>query len=221
MLKGSDPMADTASFGETLKRAEEIDFMKGMRAFVANLESHGELRKRYGTRRTFTGRLDMMFPEKAFGGGHRGNLDPDALPPWPKQREPRPELQSAGLVRVMIDGYSGAERLDSYVLRHFQMSAFAQQESMRGIYRKAGMAEAWDGITMTISKAVLDVVRDGTVNCYELKLWLARIVGGDKTPIVAHHSESGKGLLVMEQAKWLEPTAYQIKIFKSVIRASP
>ncbi|KAK7032484.1 hypothetical protein VNI00_013052 [Paramarasmius palmivorus] len=108
-----DPMADTASF-ETFKRSQTIEFMKGMGMYVALMEKESDevVRKRLRYALWDSQRLDLMFPGRTFDGGHCGNINPDTLPSWPKWREPRPELQTVGLGPVMVDNYSGAERLD-------------------------------------------------------------------------------------------------------------
>ncbi|ESK86290.1 ankyrin repeat and mynd domain-containing protein 2-like [Moniliophthora roreri MCA 2997] len=202
-----DPMGETASF-RTFKREEMIELLKGMGVSVVDMKkaSNEDIMKRLRLALWDSQRLDLMFPGKSLDGKRKVRLNLESLPSWPKWRDPRPELRDLGKGLAIMDGFKDAERLDTYIFRHFPMSSFTPMENMKDtIDPKPGMPGAWVGLRCAMSKGALDITRDG----------------GADSQLLAFHSEDSRTLLVLElldvkQAKWTEPTSYQMKVLKDV-----
>uniref|UniRef100_A0A0W0G8E2 MYND-type domain-containing protein n=1 Tax=Moniliophthora roreri TaxID=221103 RepID=A0A0W0G8E2_MONRR len=202
-----DPMGETASF-RTFKREEMIELLKGMGVSVVDMKkaSNEDIMKRLRLALWDSQRLDLMFPGKSLDGKRKVRLNLESLPSWPKWRDPRPELRDLGKGLTIMDGFKDAERLDTYIFRHFPMSSFTPMENMKDtIDPKPGMPGAWVGLRCAMSKGALDITRDG----------------GADSQLLAFHSEDSRTLLVLElldvkQAKWTEPTSYQMKVLKDV-----
>ncbi|KAL0952185.1 hypothetical protein HGRIS_008797 [Hohenbuehelia grisea] len=62
-----------------------------------------------------------------------------------------------------MDGYKDAKRLDSYVSRHFQMSAFTQMECIQGVMLNLPktIQGSWIDTKARMASCALDITRDG------------------------------------------------------------
>ncbi|KAK0486503.1 hypothetical protein IW261DRAFT_1416282 [Armillaria novae-zelandiae] len=121
------------------------------------------------------------------GGPHvaktSSKLDVTAFLAWPNWEKAKPELKSNAICTMKMDGFKDAKRLDSYVFRHFTTSAFTQMENVSGVAQSApvDITGAWMGTKATMSKASLDITREG----------------GNDTPFVTYYTDNDH-LLIME-----------------------
>jgi hypothetical protein len=111
-------------------------------------------------------RLDYAFHGKFYGG--REKLNPDSLPSWPGWKEKHvvpglsPETRRPGM-QMQLDGIRDADKMDTYVLRHFMMSSFTQAEVMKGINMNppAGLSGAWVGAKKAMGSLAEDLTLEG------------------------------------------------------------
>ncbi|KAI0311543.1 hypothetical protein OF83DRAFT_1287480 [Amylostereum chailletii] len=140
-------------------------------------------------------RLDLLFPGKTLGGSEK--LDIDSLPSWPdwKKKHVIPGFKQGGMT---LDGYKDADKLDSYVFRHFQMSAFTQTENLQHLHANPSpdMRGAWYGVKNAMTTLGLDITQEGGD---ELPFFACYTTGTSPHILVAE-------VLDVKQAEWPEPT---------------
>ncbi|KAI0085924.1 hypothetical protein BDY19DRAFT_963725 [Irpex rosettiformis] len=148
-------------------------------------------------------RLDYLFPGKTFENNDK--LPVAELPSWPgwKNKHTTPRMIGA----AKLDHYRDADKLDSWVFRHFQLSAFTQAENMTGAHVNPSpmMDGSWYGVKNAMTSIALDITQEG----------------GKNVPFLAYYTqEPESNMLVMEildvkQATWPDPSEKEWKLIKS------
>ncbi|EDR14051.1 uncharacterized protein LACBIDRAFT_321809 [Laccaria bicolor S238N-H82] len=142
-------------------------------------------------------RIDYLFHGKRFS--ESPSLDVKSLSSWPDWQKEHAELRTLSRGMQKMDGYKDADRLNSYVHRHFTMSAFTQMENMSGVVMNhpKDWRGAWIGTKAKMHCAALDITREG----------------GRNTPFVTYFTtpENGTCMLIMEildvkECAWPEPS---------------
>ncbi|KAF9488217.1 hypothetical protein BDN71DRAFT_1513271 [Pleurotus eryngii] len=108
-------------------------------------------------------RIDNLFHGKVFSENPKLNLS--NLPTWPDWKQPHPELIRDRIGAMPMDGFKDAERLDSYVMRHFNMSAFTQAENQAAVMLNLPPmpASSWIDTKARMGSVALDITRDGAL----------------------------------------------------------
>ncbi|KAF4606106.1 hypothetical protein EYR38_000151 [Pleurotus pulmonarius] len=90
-------------------------------------------------------------------------LNPSTLPTWPDWKEPHPELVVEATSPLDVDGTEDAERLDSYVMRHFNTSAFTQVENHAAVMLNPPRtpSASWIDTKARMSSLAMNITRDG------------------------------------------------------------
>lgn len=142
-------------------------------------------------------RIDYLFHGKRFS--ESPSLNVKSLSSWPDWQKGHAELRTLSRGMQKLDGYKDADRLNSYVHRHFTMSAFTQMENMSGVVMNHpnDWSGAWIGTKAKMHCAALDISREG----------------GKNTPFVTYFTtpENGTCMLIMEildvkECAWPEPS---------------
>ncbi|KZV74815.1 hypothetical protein PENSPDRAFT_647598 [Peniophora sp. CONT] len=153
-------------------------------------------------------RLDYIFHGKTFEGKHK--LAVDQLPTWPTWR--KSQMQRTLYGQLQLDGYRDADKLDSWVMRHFQMSVYSQRENMDGSFRNPPpqMHGAWAGARNIMRTLAEEITKEG----------------GDKIPFVTFYSKGPQNgpkvpatmlviqLVDVKEAPWPEPSEKEWKIIR-------
>ncbi|KAG9222180.1 hypothetical protein CCMSSC00406_0009007 [Pleurotus cornucopiae] len=110
-----------------------------------------------------TQRIDNLLHGKVFSENPK--LNPSNLPTWPDWKQPHPELIRDKIGAMPMDGFKDAKRLDSYVMRHFNMSAFTQAENQAAIMLNLPPtpASSWIDTKARMGSVALDITRDGVL----------------------------------------------------------
>ncbi|KAL4255330.1 MUB1/samB family protein [Pleurotus pulmonarius] len=150
----------------TLTRTEVVLWLKLIGA--ADLRSRSATDKDVFTRLKHAlwdaQRIDNLFHGKVFSENPK--LNPSSLPSWPDWRQPHPELIRDKIgVAMPMDGYKDANRLDSYVMRHFNMSAFTPAENQAAVMLNLPPtpASSWIDTKARMGSVALDITRDGVL----------------------------------------------------------
>ncbi|KAJ7468624.1 hypothetical protein FB451DRAFT_1480147 [Mycena latifolia] len=137
-------------------------------------------------------RFDYLFPDRMYS--KTPNFKISRLESWPKWKEPHKEVRAGGMGRQQLDGFKDAERLNSYVMTHFNMMAFTQPELVQGLSMTPpkGPAGNWIGTKKIMGHAALDITGEG----------------GRETPFVVYFQKDV--MLIMEildvkRVAWPEP----------------
>lgn len=161
-LRVADPNKDNGAF-ESIKRDEALKYLAVIGANRISLAgaSDQDILNRLKLAFWDSQRLDNYFPSKSFGP--KPKLRPGDLPTWPNWLAKHPELNNNSLGAMRLDGYRDAARLDTYVFRHFSMSAFTQTENMTGAHMNppSDIRGAWSGARMAMQNVATDITRDG------------------------------------------------------------
>ncbi|PBK86557.1 hypothetical protein ARMGADRAFT_1047817 [Armillaria gallica] len=198
-LRIADPDKDNGAFN-TVNRMEALVWLRCMESRALSNEEVTE-KLRYALWESQ--RIDNLFHGKTYQTSSK--LDVTAFPAWPNWEKAKPELKSNTIGAMKMDGYKDAKRMDSYVFRHFTTSAFTQMENISGAAQRAApdITGAWMGTKATMSKASLDITREG----------------GNDTPFVTYYTDNDH-LLIMEildvkQCSWPEPSDKFMKQLKT------
>ncbi|KAF9488208.1 hypothetical protein BDN71DRAFT_523140 [Pleurotus eryngii] len=129
-LRVSDAEKPCEGDFSTLTRAEAVFWLKLIGA--ADLQSRSAIDRdvfKHLKHALWDARwIDNLFYGKAFSENPK--LNPSNLPAWPDWRQPHPEVIRDNIgVAMPMDGFKDARKLDSYVMRHFNMSAFTPAEN--------------------------------------------------------------------------------------------
>ncbi|KAK0241059.1 hypothetical protein EDD85DRAFT_763497, partial [Armillaria nabsnona] len=197
-LRIADPDKDNGAFNTVNRMEAGLVWLKsigvsGISPLESRALSNEEVIEKLRYALWDSQRIDNLFHEKTYQTSSK--LDVTALPAWPNREKAKPELKSITIGAMKMDGYKDAKRLDSYVFRHFITSAFTQMENMSGAAQVApDITGAWMGTKATMSKASLDITREG----------------GKDTPFVTYYTDNNH-LLIMEildvkQCSWAEPS---------------
>ncbi|KAJ7167807.1 hypothetical protein C8R46DRAFT_1094207 [Mycena filopes] len=132
-------------------------------------------------------RFDYLFPGSV--RSKTPNLKISRLESWPNWKKPHPEVRAGGLAK--LDGFRDGERLKSYVLTHFQLTAFTQAEMVK-MNPANGLGGNWNGVKKIMGHASLDLTAEG----------------GRQTPFLVYFHKDI--ILIMEvldikRASWPEP----------------
>ncbi|KAJ7079575.1 hypothetical protein B0H15DRAFT_858273 [Mycena belliarum] len=137
-------------------------------------------------------RFDYLFPDRVYS--KTPNFKIARLESWPKWKEPHKEVRAGGMGTQKFDGFKDAERLNSYIMTHYNMMAFTQPELVQGLSMNPpkGPAGNWIGVKKIMGHAALDITGEG----------------GRDTPFVVYFQRDI--LLIMEildvkRVSWPEP----------------
>lgn len=161
-MRVADPSVDNGAFS-SLSRTDCLIWLHnlGVTDTIPSSTTDAEVERRLRLALWDSQRIDNYFPTRAFCQSPK--INPTTLPSWPDWKKAHPELRSDRIGAVTMDGFKDAERLNSYVFRHFSMSAFTQTENMQGTAMNPpkGIRGAWIGTKAKMSSAALDVTREG------------------------------------------------------------
>ncbi|KAF8207877.1 hypothetical protein K438DRAFT_1713412 [Mycena galopus ATCC 62051] len=137
-------------------------------------------------------RFEYLFPNNAYSKAPNFNLL--KLESWPKWKQPHPEVRVGGIGLQKLDGFKDAQRLQSYVMTHFNLLAFTQPEMVQNLPMSPpqGPLGNWIGVKKIMGHAALDITAEG----------------GSETPFVVYHHKHI--VLIMEildikRIPWPEP----------------
>ncbi|EJD48437.1 hypothetical protein AURDEDRAFT_85720 [Auricularia subglabra TFB-10046 SS5] len=205
-MRVADPNEDPGAF-EEFERMELLILLKLIGVDGFNPQSaigEEELKQKLRLALWDVQRLDYLFPGKTFGG--KDKLAVDKLPAWPGWEE-KHETNIAGTGgRFMMDAVKDEAKLESFVFRHFQQSAFTQMENMKGLHHnpQPDMTGAWYGVKNAMSSLAVEITSQG----------------GDNVPFLVFYNRNGNMLVIevldVKQVSWPEPTQKDWKFLRSV-----
>ncbi|KAF7352244.1 Ankyrin repeat and mynd domain-containing protein 2-like [Mycena venus] len=137
-------------------------------------------------------RFEYLFPDKTYS--KVPNFKLARLESWPNWKKPHPEVRAGGMGAQKFDGYKDAQRMQSYIMTHFNLLAFTQPEMVQNLPMSPpqGPAGNWIGVKKIMGHAALDLTAEG----------------GQETPFVVYFDKDI--MLIMEildvkRAPWPEP----------------
>ncbi|KAJ6520960.1 hypothetical protein B0H19DRAFT_1146758 [Mycena capillaripes] len=106
-------------------------------------------------------RFEYLFPDKEYSKAPNFKLS--RLQSWPNWKKPHPEVREGGMGTMKLDGYKDAERMQSYIMTHFNTLAFTQPEMMQNlpVNPPKGPAGHWIGVKQIMGHASLDLTAEG------------------------------------------------------------
>ncbi|KAF8125235.1 hypothetical protein K438DRAFT_1016723 [Mycena galopus ATCC 62051] len=136
-------------------------------------------------------RFDYLFPDNTYSKAPNFNLS--RFESWPKWKQPHPDVRAGGMTQKW-DGYKDAQRMESYVMTHFNLLAFTQPEMVQNLPMSPpqGPLGNWIGVKKIMGHAALDITAEG----------------GSEVPFVVYHDKDI--VLIMEildikRIPWPEP----------------
>ncbi|KAK0459335.1 uncharacterized protein EV420DRAFT_1539644 [Desarmillaria tabescens] len=206
-LRIADPNKDNGVFN-SVTRMEALIWLKcmgvsGLSPPEARALSDEEVIEKLRYALWDSQRIDNLFHGKTYLTSSK--LDVTTFPVWPNWEKEKTELKSNMIGAMQMDGFKDAKRMDSYVFRHFATSAFTQMENMSNAAYTApsDITGAWMGTKATMSKAALDITREG----------------GNDTLFVTYFTDNDHLLLMeildVKQCAWPEPSDKLMKQLKT------